>query len=614
MNAILYNGTLWVAGGTNIKYSSNALDWTNVVNGPTSVNSLAWTGSEWLASCDGSNNLYSSNNAIQWYLIGALSAYNIYKIAYNNNTIFALSDSTVYYSIYSNTSSWNSYSDPSLGSITDYAYTGIYHTFTSGSYVLLTQDLVSWSKVAKPSAGSFISANMSNIGTATIKPLTIACADSSLNTLLYSYDGIMWHGSGTSMLNKANAVEWNGSIWIAVGTGTNTWYTLSRDGMHWQKQNDATLTEGISIAWNGSMWLAGGIGQLAKSADGITWTLVDLSMNGASYVAWNGYKWLVSAGSNVYSSTNLTSWTQEALASGNIQVATIQNYTESSDGPASGAFDASLASAWTPIYDASSEWLQVDMGSFVQVNHYAIKTNATTWVLQGSADAVTWTTLDTRTFDVSANDILLTFINTTAYRYYKLTFDNLATALQVYNLAFYTSLGTARPLAIHKSWTASFTNVGYVQYLDIASAHLNGRGLQTTCPVATSYSYNGIYSVITDASNAYYSTHDFSFGSAITSMSKMTSATYNGTYFIVGGSSVQYAHPSNMTAWYNTVNVGTLLGGGTIQMLKSNTGIGFNASPNTLHLVPGEKLSIVAPKFYDQNMEKRGTMFMFSLV
>ena len=96
-------------------------------------------------------------------------------------------------------------------------------------------------------------------------------------------------------------------------------------------------------------------------------------------------------------------------------------------------------------------------------------------------------------------------------------------------------------------------------------------------------------------------------------MNQINTSTYNGTYFFVGGSSIKYAHPSDMVTWYNTINVDTLLGGGNIKMLKSNPGIGFSASPNALHLNPGEKLSIVAPKFYDQNMEKRGASFMFSL-
>lgn len=97
-------------------------------------------------------------------------------------------------------------------------------------------------------------------------------------------------------------------------------------------------------------------------------------------------------------------------------------------------------------------------------------------------------------------------------------------------------------------------------------------------------------------------------------MGSIAASAYNGTYFIIGGSSLKYAHPSDLGAWYNTHNGDALLGaGGAVIAMKSNTGQGFDASPNALYLDPGEKLSIVAPKFYDQSMEKRGATFMFSL-
>jgi hypothetical protein len=458
-----------------------------------------------------------------------------------------------------------------------------------------------------------------------VKPVTVACADSSQNTLLYTVDGLMWYGCGVSALNIANAVEWNGSYWLAVGSSSNTWFAISRDGTSWLKQYDSTLDEGSSVAWNGTTWLAGGLkggtASLVKSTNGTTWSTVTISLNGVPYVMWNGYKWLVSAGSAVYSSVDLLTWTQEAIASGNINQISVQSFTESSNSPATNAFDASLGSAWSSssgAYDASGnggEWLQVDLGSSVQVNHYTLKSNASGFYLQGSPDTVTWTSLDTQTLDVSTNNILLTFVNNNAYRYYKVVFTKIAdssTVLQVYNLAFYSSSGTSKPLIVHKSWTASFPS-GYVQYLNIPSAYLNGRALQTVGPVSTSYSYNGQYSLLTDASNAYYSSVDFSFVQVSATMNTIKASTYNGTYFMVGGSSVKYAHPSDMSTWYNTLNIDSLLGGGTIVMLKSNTGQGFAASPNALHLNPGEKLSVVAPKFYDLNMEKRGASFVFSL-
>jgi hypothetical protein len=47
--------------------------------------------------------------------------------------------------------------------------------------------------------------------------------------------------------------------------------------------------------------------------------------------------------------------------------------------------------------------------------------------------------------------------------------------------------------------------------------------------------------------------------------------------------------------------------------LVSNSGLGFVSPPNSIYLTPGEKLSLVAPKFYDENMERRGATFNFTL-
>ncbi len=627
MNAVLYNGTLWVAGGTNIKYSNNGITWITVANSPTSVNSLAWTGSQWLASCDGSNNLYTSNNAIQWYLNNSLSAHNIYKVAYEQGTVFALSDSTVYYAKYSNLSSWSSHTDASLGAITDFAYTGTHYSFASGTYILLSQDLVSWSKVAKPSTGSNLYINSSNQGTATVKPIVVACADSSLNSLLYSNDGLMWYGSGTSILTKANAADQNGSLWLAVGTGPSKWYAISRDGATWLSQYDSTLDEGTSVAWNGSMWMAAGTksgsSKVVSSQNGVSWTpvLIDGLDGTRAYVAWNGYKWLVSAGSKVFSSANAIQWTQEPIATGDISGITVSAYSVSSNGP----FTAFPWQSSTGTYDASSglytgvsgEYIQMDVGASTQINHYVLQSNACEWTMYGSTDASTWTIVDTRSIDVSANNILLTYTGTAAYRFYKLVVEKVAggaTYARINNVALYASGpgGATGPLTVHKSWTASFVG-GYIQYLGIPGAYLNGRQLQTTGPLGSSYAYDGQQSLVT-GTNVYYATTDFSFNSVDISMNTNT-ACYNGTFFFVGGGpNVKYAHPSNLTTWYNTVNATTLLGAtGAVKMLKSNNELGFVNVPNALYVMPGEKLSIVAPKFYDQNMERRGATIIMSL-
>jgi hypothetical protein len=71
-----------------------------------------------------------------------------------------------------------------------------------------------------------------------------------------------------------------------------------------------------------------------------------------------------------------------------------------------------------------------------------------------------------------------------------------------------------------------------------------------------------------------------------------------------------YAHPSDMSSWYS---IDATFASGSVLALVSNSGLGFVSPPNTIYMNPGEKLSIVAPKFYDENMEKRGATFNFSL-
>jgi hypothetical protein len=458
--------------------------------------------------------------------------------------------------------------------------------------------------------------------------MVVACCDSSINSFMYSMDGLMWYGCGTGALTRANAAEWNGSLWLAVGTGSGKWYSISRDGIQWLSQFDSALDEGTSVAWNGTMWMAAGTksgsAAVVKSSNGVTWTSVTINgLTGTSaYVAWNGYKWVVNAGSNVFSSVSAAQWTQEPIATGDISGITVSAYSVSSNGPfiafpwqsSSATYDASSGL----IIGASGEYIQMDVGASTQINHYVLQSNASTWTMYGSADASTWTAVDTRSIDVSANNILLTYTGTAAYRYYKLVVEKVAggaTYAQINNVALYASGpgGASRPLTVHKSWTASFVG-GYIQYLGIPGAYLNGRSLQTTGPTSSSYAYDGQYSLITNSgTNVYYSSTDFSFNSTNISMNA-SSACFNGTFFFVGGPNIKYAHPSDLTTWYNTINAATILGaGGTVKMLKSNNEMGFVNAPNALYVMPGEKLSIVAPRFYDQNMERRGATVIMSL-
>jgi hypothetical protein len=657
-SAILNNGTTWVAGGTTLKYSTTGKTWTTA-SGPTNVNSLAWTGTQWLAGCDGSNNLYTSIDAITWNLNTSLQSYTIIKVAYANNTIFVLSVGTILYS--QNFGTWSSHVE-SVGAITGFTYTGTHYLFSSGTTLIKTQDLTTWTTSSLPSVSKSLTINNSSQGSATVKPMTLACSDSSYNTLGYTYDGIQWYGVGNTVLRtRANHAAWNGTIWVTVGKSVGTWFAISRDGINWQQQSDATFDEAYAVAWNGSYWIVAGEGatySLAKSTDGVLWTGIanskTLFSTRATDVAWNGTQWTAyGSPTAVATSTDGTTWTLLPTVVGDLSsVLTTYNVTSSTGANPEYAFDLSASTTWTSgtgLYDsgtglysgsdpAGGEWLQIDLTTAYAVKHYVISViNGLQWVFAGSNDGSNWTTLDTQSMNftsTSTNQLFLSTSNTTAYRYYRFVFIKVVssfTSVQVRDIDLFLvdsnrELSKYYRISNTKKWISSVVNTGYsslMQYDGIPSAYLNTRFLNTSTPISlqTSFSYDGQYNLITDLSNTniYYST-DFS-NNVFTSLNlpyvdKKYSSCFNGTHFFVGGSGtnlIMYAHPSDMSSWFPTANADTTFSGGKIISLVSNSGLGFVSPPNSIYLTPGEKLSLVAPKFYDENMERRGATFNFSL-
>ena len=658
-SAILNNGTTWVAGGTTLKYSTTGKTWTTA-SGPTNVNSLAWTGTQWIAGCDGSNNLYTSIDAITWNLNTSLQDYNILKVAYANNTIFVLSVGTILYS--QNFGTWSSHVE-SVGAITGFTYTGTHYLFSSGTTLIKTQDLTTWTTSSLPSVSTTLTINNSSQGSATVKPITLACSDSSYNTLGYTYDGIQWYGTGNTVLQtRANHAAWNGTIWVTVGKSVGTWFAISRDGINWQQQSDATFDEAYAVAWNGSYWLVAGEGatySLAKSTDGVNWTGIanskTLFSTRATDVAWNGTQWTAyGSPTAVATSTDGTTWTLLPTVVGDLSSVLIPTMTVTSSTGANPdyAFDLSASTIWTSgsgLYDsgtglysgsdpAGGEWLKIDLTTAYAVKHYVISViNGLQWVFAGSNDGSNWTTLDTQSMNftsTSTNQLFLSTSNTTAYQYYRFVFIKVVssfTSVQVRDIDLFLvdsnrELSKYYRISNTKKWISSVVNTGYsslMQYDGIPTAYLNTRFLNTSTPISlqTSFSYDGQYNLITDLSNTniYYST-DFS-NNVFTSLNlpyvdKKYSSCFNGTHFFVGGSGtnlIMYAHPSDMSSWFPTANADTTFSGGKIISLVSNSGLGFVSPPNSIYLTPGEKLSLVAPKFYDENMERRGATFNFSL-
>ena len=129
------------------------------------------------------------------------------------------------------------------------------------------------------------------------------------NGLAYSYDGINWVGLGMSVFEAttdyysiAGSFAWNGIMWVGFGRYTNAAnnFFYSYDGIQWFGNGNGGLTGFINhagqIAWNGTMFVVATNQQtsaynLVYSYDGIKWTYVTTWINGANSTFCNAVAW-----------------------------------------------------------------------------------------------------------------------------------------------------------------------------------------------------------------------------------------------------------------------------------------------------------------------------------
>ena len=190
-------------------------------------------------------------------------------------------------------------------------------------------------------------------------------------TIATSGDGLNWTARGGNVLfnNSANAVAWNGTVFVVLGNGTNTTIAISRDGLSWSyvaanatfpapsSQTPATA----ALAWNGNVWIAvtnnGASNTIYWSSNSFTWNSIALTSpvsfgttagaNGSRAVAWNGSLFVVGGlYPNYATSPDGFTWTVRT---------TLPTYTGNS-------FTQINTIAWNPV---SSLWVMgvTDAGS-----------------------------------------------------------------------------------------------------------------------------------------------------------------------------------------------------------------------------------------------------------
>jgi hypothetical protein len=121
------------------------------------------------------------------------------------------------------------------------------------------------------------------------------------NTVCYSYDGINWavSSSGMALINyKAQDVAWCGNIWVAIGETSNSTNGIiySYDGINWARSayNASVSDTAYCMGSNGYLHIIYvQTGVMLFSYDGITWYNNPAAPNATfTQIAWNGTMWV----------------------------------------------------------------------------------------------------------------------------------------------------------------------------------------------------------------------------------------------------------------------------------------------------------------------------------
>uniref|UniRef100_A0A6C0JY89 Peptidase S74 domain-containing protein n=1 Tax=viral metagenome TaxID=1070528 RepID=A0A6C0JY89_9ZZZZ len=332
--SVAWNGSIWVGAGegTNtLAYSKDGVNWTGVGSTIfTAGYSVAWNGTQWLATGLGSNTLAYSGDGSNWNGIGSTIFTAGTAVAWGSNKWIATGagSNTLAYSL--NGSSWTGLGSNIFRTANAVAWNGSQWLAGGGPQIATSVDGISWSTanvstiLSSVRGISYASSNWVVTGTA----LT--------NALAYSTDGLNWAGRTVSTIfatglsvaareQLPRGVPVSAPSFVPViACGNTNVMSLTTDGITWTTLTNPFTSNIYCIAWNGSIWVAGGTGtyQLAYSTNGTSWVGVTLPNMTAVYsVAWGLNGWIAcgtgAAGYTSASSTNGISWTEINYSTGN---------------------------------------------------------------------------------------------------------------------------------------------------------------------------------------------------------------------------------------------------------------------------------------------------------
>ncbi len=315
-----------IPSNNTLMYSTDGINWVglgNTVFG-SRVDSVKWNGKIWVAvgGHKDTNSVAYSYDGFNWVGVGdpfSLSTNNGFGIdvASNGSDWIAISNNNIIAS--TNGIDWNPTNLPASFSPFGIAY-------GQDKWLLFGEDLNpspkkniwystdngnSWSSVSMDGLLSIYADRGFYNGS-----LWVAVGTGT-NKIIYSADGVNWNaGNNVGITTVAQDVFYNGFIWIAGGEGGQP-LVWSDDGINWNPANNQPLSIVNGVTWNSSinLWVAtngSSVSQydFAYSEDGKTWTGVPKDTNlmntgtgnylGSGNTDLSGYGYTKDVSGNVY--------------------------------------------------------------------------------------------------------------------------------------------------------------------------------------------------------------------------------------------------------------------------------------------------------------------------
>jgi hypothetical protein len=316
-NGLVWSGSIWVASGTVaagnvLMYSADGINWAASDIAPNALGGgpVEWNGSYFL--CGGPPGpagtvptiLNQSSDGLTWSTRQIGSNGPIQSIIWNGSTTWVIATAPPDTSTSGILVSYDGITWTAVGGGVTYNYLGgawsglAFVLNTNSSTTRYSYDGTNWTSVVNSAQnGNAVIWTNPQVGTVNIVQPTIVGGAGTYNTMAYSQDGINYRSLGSAVFSViCNRIKWNGSIWVAAGSGTNT-LAYSQDGLVWTPLGQTVFSSAAyGLAWSGQYWIALGSGgnTMATSSDGKTWTGLGQTIFDASGLVadWSGQAWV----------------------------------------------------------------------------------------------------------------------------------------------------------------------------------------------------------------------------------------------------------------------------------------------------------------------------------